>query len=154
MKTILVSAPPVLFMIAVLCGCDPGLRLKPIDLERINCCQWIWRSEDLDIRVRSLGGLIGETSESAEFTVANKSTSVVQIERGTLHTKGRAYEASFSGNGGPERRRAEPGSTSRINLWWGFDTTLSQVYGDHAEVELNLAIGDRRTTVVLKYKRR
>ena len=153
MKTNRTSASTVLLTVAVLCGCDPGLRLKPVELEKLDCCEWIWRSQDVDIRFRSLGGLIGHTWESAEFTVVNKSTSLVQIERGELRTRGRSYEASFSGQGDLRWRSAEPGSTARINLFWDLGETLPEIYGDDAEVELHLAIGDRRETVLLKYQR-
>ena len=148
-----ISATAVLVCVAILCGCDPGLRLKPVDLDKVDCCRWIWRSGDVDIRLWSLGGLIGNTWESAEFTVINKSQSLVVIEKAELRTGGRSYEASFSGQGELQWRSAEPGATERINLSWLLGGPLDEVYGTTAEVELQLAIGDREETIVFKYRK-
>src|SRR5947209_7827775 len=98
----------MLFAVVSLLGCDPGIFMHPVGWKHDQDPWWSKDVGPLQLRINSLGGLVGSTWVVPEVVVANRSNELFVIEGGTLRTKAETYEIALPGKGEEKWRSVAP----------------------------------------------
>jgi hypothetical protein len=140
----------VLFLAALVCGCDPGYELRPNGWNIGDDGAWTKQFGDFEIQTRGIGGLIGEWWVDPDLQVHNN-TKPISVESAELRTARERFTAEIYDN------NPIPASTRgyHIPIKWKFDQKRAapSVLGDHCEIVLNLSVGGESRQIKIEYER-
>jgi len=115
--------------------------------------EWSKRIDGVEVRTGTYTDLIGSTDFGPEFEIINSTGEAVVIKDAQLLVKEGRYPVRFSGKGELRWRSADPGSSARVSLAWGFDDYATNVLGDRPRIILDLQVGEEEHQLEIEYER-
>lgn len=118
-------------LLAVLAGCDPGMRLRPPGWSKDG---WYGQWGDLEISCDGIGDLVGWHSGSMEIIIRNRSTHTYVLREAPLIARGKTYPGKLNARQDPIR--VAPEFYEKCGLSWEFEDRISRVCADGCVVLL------------------
>jgi len=143
--------PPLAVAFLFLLACDPGYRLHPVAWGPAKDFRYERDVDGLHVTTRDIGGLLGESSVSAEFAITTNRP--VRPVRMTLIAAGGRFPGDLSNSRGssPHEGREEVASLAG---WWSFpDLMLPQILGEHPSIEVVFDYGGETRSFVVHYEK-
>jgi len=130
---------------------DPGYRMEPVGMEKINQNQWVKKSDGFDLQTNAIGGLTGEWWIDPHLAIST-GPKPVTIQSVELQAAKGVYPATIK-----EESKVIPALSSLtiLNLSWRFeeDTPAPGILGDSSRIVFHLKVGNKQQTADIEYKR-
>ena len=128
-------------------ACDPGYRLRPVAWTEQPGPRWTNDFGEFSLRMRPVGGLVGESWLSPTFEVFANVESVT-LKGATLQTA----KGSFLGTVDSRNSVAPPGGGT-LSVQWDFGGThlAPQILDQRAYITLDVNVGSRPQTVRIEF---
>jgi len=124
---------------------DRGVEYRPRDWESLDTGRLSRSFGALDIKLRPIGGLIGNKDISPELTITNRGNLPAIVEKAVLRAGGLEHVAQPFGD--KKWVTILPGTNRGIDIKWEFDNYIDEILKDPVEIDLTIKLGDENTEI-------
>jgi hypothetical protein len=130
---------------------DPGYRMEPVGMEKINQKQWVKKFDGFELHTETIRGMTGESWIDPNLAISTGQMAVT-IESIELQTSKGHFPAKVR-----DELRVIPALSSEIMLHasWRFqeNTRAPEILGESVQIVIHLKVGDLEQTPEMEYRR-